>query len=330
MISRSYVVARFLPKSLVLSIIAGALAFVLVLTVLIQTSLSQEAPDQVTISISPQSLDIAITPGESTSNVFRLTNASEETITVDTTPKNFLPRGVEGAIDLTEDDTPYSLASWISVSPSSEIVIEPRQSIDYTVTIDAPENAEPGGHFGSVVFRTIPSASEGGGAVISQEVAPVILVRIPGDVDESGQITRFTAAKKIWTNESAVDFELLFENTGSVHYQPSGQIVLRNLFGREVDRITLEGRNVIPNAERLLESSWEDYGFRFGYYSAEATLVHGSDNQITNASTNFWIVPVQQVIPIVAAIAILGFVAYRMRHRLKLAYKALTNKSNGE
>ena len=319
---------RHSQKSFVVSIIIGLSLIFVVLVGMQSVARSQDAPDRLTISISPQSLDIAINPGESATNVFRLTNASDDTITVATTPKNFLPRGVEGAIDLTEDDTPFSLANWISVSPDGESVIEPRQSIDYIVTIDAPDNAEPGGHFGSVVFRTVPTQGDGAGAVISQELAPVILVRIPGDVDESGRIARFVSTQRLWTNQPAIEFDLLFENTGTVHYQPSGQVVVRNLFGREVDRISVEGRNVIPDAERKLDATWEDYGFRFGYYSAEATLVHGSDNEITTSSTNFWIIPVQQLAPFIIALAILGFVTYRLRRRLKLAFKALTESSS--
>lgn len=288
---------------------------------------AQEASEQTSISVSPQSLDIAINPGESVSNVFRLTNGSDNALTIQTTPRNFLPRGNEGAIELRDEETPYSLASWIGVAPDGNVEIGSGETVDFNVTISAPANAEPGGHFGSVVFQTIPSEQEGTAALVSQEIAPVILVKIPGEVDESGSIAEFSSKKKIWTNQSEIEFDILFENTGNIHYRPSGQMIIRNILGREVDRVDIAGNNVIPNAERLLDATWSDVGFRLGSYSAEVTLVFGDDSQITNAKTSFYVIPYQQVIPSALVLGFIAYVGYRYRRRLRLALKALTSSS---
>ncbi len=314
-----------LHESVIVRIAPVLLAISVLVIILGATTKAQEVVDQVSISVSPQSLDLAINPGESVSNVFRLTNGSDESLTIQTIPKNFLPLGNEGAIELLEDDTPFSLASWISVSPEGAVPIEPGQTVDFNVTISAPANAEPGGHFGSVVFQTIPSEQDGTAALISQEIAPVILVKIPGDVDESGQISQFTSTRQFWTNQSDIGFDIVFENTGNVHYQPSGQVIIRNIFGREVDRLEVAGRNVIPGAERRLDTEWRDIGFRFGSYTAEVTLVHGTDSQLSNATTNFYVVPFQQLVPAVLVIGLVGYVVYRYRKRIRLAIKALTS-----
>ncbi len=314
-------------------IVRFAILLVIVITAVIlavrATTQAQNAADQVSISVSPQSLDIAINPGESVSNVFRLTNGGEEIVTLQSIPKNFLPRGNEGAIELREDDTPYSLASWINVSPNGNVEIEPGETVDFNITISAPANAEPGGHFGSVVFQTLPGEQEGTAALVSQEIAPVILVKIPGEVDESGQITQFSSTKSLWTSQPDIEFDILFENTGNVHYRPSGQMIIRNMLGREVERIDIAGNNVIPNAERRLDTTWSDVGFRFGSYTADMTLVYGGDSQITNATTTFYIVPFQQIIPAALILGFVAYISYRYRRRIRLAIKALTDSSEG-
>lgn len=308
------------------------IAFVLFISALVQLwqPISAQPAEQVSISVSPQSLDLSINPGESVTNVFRITNGSDQSITLATTPKNFLPRGNEGAIELIEDDTAFSLAEWISVSPEEAVTVGAKRTVDFEVTISAPTNAQPGGHFGSVVFRTVPDEREGSAALISQEIAPVILVKIPGDADESGEITSFEATRQLWSNQDSISFEAIVANTGNVHYQPRGQITIKNMFGAEVAQIQVEGRNVIPGAERIFDAQWQDYGNRLGKYSADLTLVYGVDNSILADSTSFYVIPYQRIIPIVIAIAILGFIIFKSRKRIALAFKVLAGKSTEE
>ena len=73
----------------------------------------------VSLAVSPQSIDVTANPGETLENTFRLTNASPDQVDIVTTPKNFVPLGEEGAVDLTVDDTGFSLAEWVTVSPDT-------------------------------------------------------------------------------------------------------------------------------------------------------------------------------------------------------------------
>ena len=316
-----YNVYKFLKARNVILVLFGV---VLLFSAVGMSLAHAQGTDEITLSISPPAIEISLNPGDSSSNNFRLSNNSNEAINIETTPRNFLPRGIDGAIEIVEDDTPFSLAEWITVSPTSSVTIGPQSFNDFTVTIDVPDNAHPGGHFGSVVFKTIPGEADDAGALISQEIAPVILVKIPGDVDESGFISTFQSTKNIWSNQDSIDFDLVVENIGNVHYRPSGQLVIRNIIGQEVHRSTIDGQNVIPGAQRRLDANWKDVGFRMGYYQAEVTLVYGSDSQILDATSSFFIVPYQVLLPISVIVLIVLFFLFKGRRRIKRAIKALS------
>lgn len=284
----------------------------------------------VTLGISPQILELSVNPGESQTSTFRLTNGSSQAIEVKTTAKNFTPRGEEGAIDLTEDNTTFSLASWMTTTPAST-ALGPATTKDFTVTINVPSDAEPGSHFGSIVFSTIPPKTGGGsGARVSEEIAPVILVKVAGDIKESAEIASFKPGQSLYSLENNVDLKSRIKNTGNVHFKPNGKIIIKNMFGNEVASLGLDKRNVLPDSIREITTNWKPGRFAVGIYHATLTMVTGDDNKITTAETTIVIFPFQVIIPVLALIIFLVYVIYKGRSRLSNAAKALRGKPTSE
>lgn len=306
------------------AIVIVAVAFVL-LAGRVNAQEESVAPQSLTIAISPQLIDTSANPGEVITNTFRLTNVSDSPVDIRTTPKNFTPRGEEGSVDLTEDDTSYSLAKWISVIPGS-VTIEANQTYDFSVSIDVPENAEPGSHFGSVVFQTIPPEDDDAVALISQEIAPVILVKIAGDTTESAEIEEFSSDKNFYSRESTLEFKARIKNTGNVHFKPTATITIKNMLGNEVASFPIDEKNVLPDSVRQITSRWQPEGQLFGRYTATLTLVSGESNDIETSEVSFVVFPYQIVIPIVLGLVVLVFISYKGRHRIKKAAKALSGK----
>jgi hypothetical protein len=287
---------------------------------------SAQANDNViTLGITPQLLEVTANPGEVITSTFRLTNASSENIAIKTVPKNFTPNGEEGAVNLTEDDTTFAIASWINVLPETANIAA-NKTQDFEVSIDVPSNAEPGSHFGSVVFQTIPPENDEAAALISQEIAPVILVRIAGDTSEVAVIEEFKTGSSFYSNENSVEIISRIKNTGNVHFKPTGQIVIKNMFGSEVAKLDLDKKNVLPDSIRQFVNEWQIDGFKIGRYTTELTLVTGDDNNIQTSKTSFTIFPYQTILPIAIALVLLIVVIYKGRRRLSLAMKALSGK----
>lgn len=283
----------------------------------------------VSLAVSPQSIDVTANPGETLENTFRLTNASPDQVDIVTTPKNFVPLGEEGAVDLTVDDTGFSLAEWVTVSPDTA-QISPGATQDFNVTIAVPENAEPGSHFGSVVFQTIPPEQEGSAALVSQEIAPVILVKVAGDVTESAEIVEFRAEESFYSTQDEYNLFSRIENDGTVHFKPAGNIIIKNMWGNEVATIDLERRNVLPDSIRQITTTWQPEGLQLGRYSATLTLVLDNGSEIKTAETSFFVFPYQTIVPIVVVIGLLVFVAIRYHGRFVKAAKVLTASENNQ
>ncbi len=302
-------------------------AMLVLISPLVVGSLSQAANEDatVTLGISPQILELSINPGESQTSTFRLTNASKDSVIVKTTPKNFTPRGEEGAIDLTEDKTSYSLADWLTTSPKTT-TLSPAATEDFVVTVNVPAGAEPGSHFGSVVFQTVPPEQQGTAALVSQEIAPVILVKVPGDIKQSAAIASFKPAQSLYSLEKTIDLKARIKNTGNVHFKPSGTIVIKNMFGHEVANLQLDKKNVLPDSIRDITTSWQHSGFAIGRYQATLSLITNSDGKIETAETSIIIFPYQIILPAIAILLAVSYAAYKGRHRLADAAKALRGK----
>lgn len=279
--------------------------------------------NQVTISVTPPSFEIDANPGDTIDNKFRIINGSDQALTLTTTPKNFTAEGEEGGVNLTEEDTAFSLADWISVSPET-VDIPARGSQVFDFTISVPANAEPGGHFGSVIVQTEAVSVDSTGAAVSQEAGPLILVRVAGDITESASIASFGSSKNFWES-GPITFETRVENTGNVHFKPSGTITIKNTFGNEVTNMNLEEQNVLPGTIRKLVNEW-DPGFAVGRYTADLTLVYGENGQIDTASTTFIIFPYKTIVPAFIGLAVLVYIVIRSRKRIAAAGRALAGK----
>lgn len=281
---------------------------------------AQKLAPQIGMSISPPTFEITGTKGSTLDEVIKFENPNNFPLAIVTSVKNFTAQGEEGAVDLTTNNTPFSLASWISVSPTS-VEIPARSSYNFNYTIIIPENAEPGGHFGSIVFSTKPSSTSKSGAVVTQELGDLILLKIPGATNISWTIASFKSEKNIyWDNP--LKLILRIKDTGDVHIQPTGRIELTNIFGQ----ITIESipsLDVLPSAIRRSTTLFYP-AFLLGYYKAKVFVdVSGGEK---TATLTFWSLPGKQLIifgVITIVILVIGFLG---RKRFKKALLVLAGK----
>ncbi len=266
--------------------------------------------------VHPSNLEIALSPSESITKEVYVENQSEKAIQISATSRNFSASGEEGSVEFTDETSSFSLASWIKSIPKTA-TIAPKSSQKFIITITAPKNAEPGGHFASVIFGTLPGKVAGGtGAAISQEVASLILARVPGDVKEDAAVESFDTDKPFY-EFGPVTFDTRVLNKGRVHIKPAGEILITDMFGRKIS-VPFNSNNVLPNAIRRMDTTWKT-PFLIGKYSAKLIVSYGSKNQNLYASTEFYAFPVRY-----GAIALVVLVLFfLMRRRLGKALKAL-------
>lgn len=274
------------------------------------------------LAVTPPTFELSANPGDSLKNSIRVDNLTNTPLNVTTVLKNFTALGEEGQVGLSEEESGFSLASWIKVDPVA-IEIPAKGSRVFTFTIQVPATAEPGGRFGSIVFKTDIKSIEGSGMAIGQEVGALIMLRIAGEVNEQVHIEGFSPLHS-FQEYGPVAFETRIKNTGNVHAKPTGTITITNFFGQEVATVPVEAKNVLPGAVRKLGSTW-DVTSLFGKYTATLSLQYGNQHMLT-ASTSFMVIPYRIVLAGLAIVLVIGMVLYLGRRRIKKALRILLGK----
>lgn len=281
------------------------------------------------ISVVPPKFELFSNPGDIVTERIKITNNSGVVSTYSILIEDFGSTGEEGQVVLEEEgaDTKYSLASWIEPS-EREIILQPNEEKTLVFNINVPRDAEPGGHYASLLLQSAVDqnkANEGGAAAqVSQRIGSLVLLRVSGNINESAQIETFEAPAR--SQAGPVNFTLRVKNDGNVHIRPKGTIIITDLFGRKVDELPLEGANVLPGATRKMDTSWEKVNL-LGSYTATLVATYGQQSLPLTAATKFNVI--SNTTLIVGSIALIALIIFLIslvsgRGRLKKALKALT------
>jgi hypothetical protein len=291
------------PKPFVLLFLFSGLFFA--------SSVFAAQEDSFSLTITPPLFQLTVSPGEVWSSSIKVVNNNPYDVDIYASPMNFVVADESGigrlVPSLQTATTSFTLASWISVEKGPiHIPAEKTGTIPFSLIV--PANAEPGGHYGAILTGNQPPAVPGSNTVnVSTSISSLFLVRVNGDMIESGRIREFSLDKLLYDTPK-VNFSLRFENKGNVHLLPRGEIVIRNMWGKERGKILInqdtDFGNVLPHSIRKFQFEWsgEDNFFEVGRYTALATLSFGEQTRDTEyQEVSFW------VIPIVPALKILGF-----------------------
>jgi hypothetical protein len=249
--------------------------------------------------------------------VLKLFNDTPRTVTIYPILENFTGSdGGEGGTPefYPVDEDPYgtAMAQWITAEGVGEpMTLQPNERANFSFAINVPADAQPGGHYGALILSTSPPdqiATEGVG--VSAQVGVLIFVRVSGEVREAGSIAEFGFKNpKVWYNHLPIDFFLRFENSGNTHLRPTGNLFIKNWFGRQVASIALNSdfRAILPRSVRRFDFGWgdkaEDSGdflaqlsrewkhFAIGKYEATVALNYGSEGKVVVEKRAFSVWP---------------------------------------
>jgi len=269
------------------------------------------------LMIVPSNFEIIVNPGEEITRKITIYNNDPRDLDIVPEIRNFTAQGEEGNVTLTSAETGFSLASWIKVTPAMTTV-KSKKSAEFSFTIKVPQNAEPGGHFGSVVLSTVPPPKGTlgeTGAFVVQQVGALILTKIPGLVSEAAKLESFTSDKSFYISGPVV-FTTRVKNNSNVHIRPAGTVTVKDLLGNKTV-IPIEERNVLPGAIRRIPATW-DNKFLIGKYTADLALYYGSANKNLNASVTFYAFPVKEGLIVLAILLIIFFFRKRFFKALKV------------
>jgi hypothetical protein len=276
------------------------------------------------IAISPLTFELTANPGDTVKeNNIKIYNPTNNIISIKMEVEDFRAEGETGQVVVEpEAETTYSLKRWVKINPI-EFTLEPKAEKFVAFTIEVPENAEPGGKYGSILASTTGMVGqEMTGTAVAQKVGALLLLTVSGETKENLAIKEFTTPSSFF-EYGPVPFTIRFENTGTVHEKPRGFVTITNWRDKKVADIQFQQQNVIPGAIRKIEASWQKK-WLFGKYTAMVVGSYGIDNlPISSEVLTFWVFPWKIVLAVFLVLLLIFLFFYKTRKRWQLAFRIL-------
>lgn len=234
---------------------------------------------------------------------------------------------------LLDESSPSPKNSFKSlVSGLSELALGPREKKDVTVTITVPEDANAGGYYGAVRFEPqLTGGTSNTNVGLTASVGTIVLVRVPGDLTERLDLVQLSAATKTKDQDGKdqynsksfftsgdVGIMTRLKNSGDIHVQPYGKVLVKNMFGKTVHEFEFNDANpranVLPDSIRKFGDDVPKQKW-FGRYTIEANLGYSTGGgELITARASFWYIPTAALLAIIIGIlAIVGGVYWMIR-----------------
>jgi hypothetical protein len=289
------------------------------------------------LEIAPPVIYLNVSPGQVTKTQILLRDISSGELIVTGEADDFTAAGEDGTPKLLlgneAANNPYSMKTW--VAPPATLRLVPKEVKTMSVTVNVPKDASPGGHYGIIRFTATPPSLKNSGVSLSTSLGALMLVTVSGPVTEKLSISGFSVNKdnksqKVFQS-GPVSFTERIKNEGNVHEQPTGQVVITDMFGRKFAsvNVNLPPRNILPASTRKfdqpLDKSVIGNKRLFGKYTAKMTITYGKNKQTQTSSLNFWVIPYRLVAIVIIAL-IAGF--FLIRFAIKRYNKYIIGQSS--
>lgn len=263
--------------------------FTLALTIFLGWGLNLEQASA--LVVAPNRVSQAVDVGEIFNKKIRITNetTSDQIYNLSIQPFEF---GSDGVLLLNQGSaTPVP---WLTVD-QSQVTVTPGQTVEVTLTVSIPVDAQSGGYAASVV---VTPEGETGEVVSSTQV----MLNVKGGLQPGAEFSQFSVNDSVFKPGDQIDFQVEFKNTGNAHVTPIGQIDLYR--GEDwIGDIALNSKKqtVLAGAVRDMDVTWNSV-LGFGKYTAQAHVTLDNDLKVESEPVTFWVLSWERVVPVVVAL----------------------------
>jgi hypothetical protein len=237
------------------------------------------------LRISPLSYDLEINPGEEKSGKIYIENTSNADVEVQAEFSNFFVDDSGGYIFTGEKEVanenlkPYLMSDWFSLGEKNFTLGKgENKTVGYEIKVSG--DASLGGHYGVIFFRTVCKtpldkavvSTDKSSVCVSGRVGTLFLVQVGGGAARKGVLKKIDLPKLSLKDKTSLSVEI--ENVGNTHFRPEGEIVARNLFGKEIAKMEIKDKTILPTMSRtFLENlSRKDL---IGFYKIQGLIKDG-------------------------------------------------------
>lgn len=269
-------------------------AMILLLCLLPSTALASPAQfspftHSFSLSVEPAVLHLSVLPGATYQGALKLRNSGTVPVRIRASAFDFIPVDEHGGVKLLPRDgsisssDPIVSAGWVKL-PEGELSIAPGRTFSLPIVISVPPDASAGA-------RSMAITLDDAGGSTHAELQSLVFLDIPGNARKDMAIADFSA-DNFFAGSAENVFRVRLINTGKTHIRPSGELVIRNMFGRVRGRFELSDANAMgtisPNSARAIEYHWKggdkdgqgvnDFGLWFASLSLNDGELHVSDH----------------------------------------------------
>lgn len=235
----------------------------------------------VAATIQPDSVNLDIQRGERAHQTVTIENDTAE-------PEEYRMSvsGIsfgESADDLRFEPLSSTQSTWIKLDQPA-FTLEPYSARNVEVTVEVPADVEVE-QLNFAVLATVISNNQAGVGVTSA-LASLFFV----DIGEQAPVDlRLDSFENITANSHVrpLKFAVLVSNLGVSTAQPQVGLVVKNMFGRQVEVINLNptGRRVPGGTSRVFAGDWTGGPWRLGVYTVDALVFPDDSGRELSAST---------------------------------------------
>lgn len=241
------------------------------------------------LSVSPPLFELDVFPGETISQRIKLGNKSDLAMPIAIKLTDFTAEEISGEMlyDESLQDPSIAARKWFEIE-TPNFILNPKESKDINFEIVIPKNAEPGGHFATMLFvpqlpyyyfkpgqpRTIP-------VVAALFLLSVKTFALEPEVEEKLEIVEFSLPREerltnlenffgrvlgslasihsalaaqppklTIAEKSPSSFVLKIKNKDIYHIRPSGKVLIYNVFRKKVGEAKIPQLTILPGKTR--------------------------------------------------------------------------------
>lgn len=290
----------------------------------------------VSLGITPPTIVIQTAAPAFIERNIRIQNKTDQTITLGISFEPFTQSaGNNGKVSyILDDDSDFGTESEIfqkiniieEGQVTKAVTLSPKQEKALTLSLTLPEDQPDKDYYFSILFVskdiTTPLATENQKdhirAYSHLEAAiglHVLLSILSSEKQPEGFIDAYSAP--LFIQSGPVPFTLHFRNTGSYLLTPGGIILIKNMFGQTVGKVTIPKTNVLAKTTRIIPISWTEE-FLFGPYSAQLMLTIPDTSISFRRSVSFMAFPIEIIVGITVLIIIFVWLKRRVRRYLPI------------
>lgn len=320
----------------------------------------------ISLAVSPPLLQIQALPPASIASPFTIANESDEPVHLTMQLKMFKPTDAgTGEIHFLtpRDEFPGAdkqIFKKVQITDGSHqvqtLTLGPKEKKALVLHIGIPETEKYADYYFSVVFLASADSTQNLSAEAVKNlnassaqagIATNVLLSIGPQGTPKGFITKFSAP--VVVQSGPVPFVVSVKNAGLHYFTPQGFILITNMFGQTIGKVTLAPDNILAGSSRYLVAGAEqkimvqkeDTGtasptselvrtpsvgktpaavwpekILVGPYTATLTLVLSEQGPVYHRTIHFLAIPLQLILGIIIAVLLLLAIRSRIKQRL--------------